>query len=187
MTTRKRRRERLSNLNKQGHAPKLSNTLSSESGNGYILTWNTTSESFDLSQNTGGTDEKQAPNIILSDTTVVYKEDSIVVRNLFPFNPNDYESSATFKLQASISLPLGGEANVKLYNMDNKEYVTSAAIQATSTGPTMYSSTITVGGSAGELRNEARNYELRLDVQLEVGGVGSRYGVFSFVGMRVIV
>ena len=183
MATR-RRRERLSQLNKQGHAPKLSQSLDVNSGSGYILTWNTSSLSFDIGAPTDIGGSKTAPNIVLVESKLIYTTDSVVVCSFFPFNPNDYTVGSTIKFQAGITVPNGGTAQARLYNLDDKEYVSSATITSTSAVPSIIANTLTVGSSSGNLKNSAKNYEVRLDVSV-VGG-GTKYAVFGFVGLRVV-
>ena len=180
----RRRRERLSQLNKRGHAPRLSETLDDESGNGYILEWNTSTESFDLSSPSDVGSAKTSPNISLVQSTVVYTEDSVVVGSFFPFNPTDYTAGATVRFQAGLSVQACGTGRVRLFNLTDKEYVTTAVLSSTGLGPTMLAATLTVGNGAGELKNAAKDYEVRMDVT--IAGGGSRYAIFGFVGLRVV-
>tara|TARA_Y100000593_G_scaffold93167_1_gene187073 strand:- start:54 stop:614 length:561 start_codon:yes stop_codon:yes gene_type:complete len=185
MATR-RRRERLSQLNKRGHAPKLSQSLDANSGNGYILTWNTSSLSFDIGAPTDIGGSKTAPNIILVESKLIYTEDSVVVCSFFPFNPSDYTAGATIKFQAGITSESGATAQARLYNLDDKEYVATATMTSQSTSPTIISNTLTVGNAAGNLKNSTKNYEVRLDVTVTGGGSASKYAIFGFVGLRVV-
>ena len=182
MAANSRLRQKIHLLNYAGNAPKLAQSMDSESSNGYMLTWSTNDLAFTASDpRTAGV--KLAPNITLSESKVVLAKDSVVVASFFPFNPADYTSNATVKLQVGVVVPAGGTARARLYNFDDREYITSSETTSTSTTPVILTTTITTGGSSGEMPESTKNYELRLDVASENN---EHYAVFGSVGMRVM-
>ena len=182
MAANSRLRQKIHLLNYAGNAPKLAQNMDGESSNGYMLTWSTSELAFTASDpRTAG--EKIAPNITLSESKVVLAKDSVIVAAFFPFNPSDYTSSATVKLQVGVVVPAGGTARARLYNFDDRQYIASSETTSTSTTPVVLTTTITTGSSSGEMPTSTKNYELRLDVDSENN---DHYAIFGSVGLRVM-
>ena len=179
----RRQRERLGFLNRGGHAPKLKDTLNESTQDGYILTWSSSDQAFEISAPTGSSTVAE-PVIPLTDSKLVYNKDGVVVCTSFAFNTADFPAGSTFNMEAVISSIGGQEVRARLYNFTDGEYVTNASLSTTNENPTtLISSALTAGSSSGNLKNTSKTYEIRLDVD---GSTASRYGVVYYVGLRVV-
>jgi hypothetical protein len=91
-------------------------------------------------------------------------------------------ATTTVKLQVVLSVSVGTvTGTVKLYNMTDLEYVTSATLTTTNTTPTNLEATLIVGTGAGELKPTSKTYEVRIE------NSGSGAGDITYLGSANIL
>lgn len=100
----------------------------------------------------------------VSSTAQVDGITSLVSSGQFRFDPGEYGINQTFYIEVGISTSDAAfTTTVYMYNCTDSEAVTGTSLTTTNTSPTLYrSGAITVGAAAGNIKNSAKVYEIRL-------------------------
>ena len=107
-------------------------------------------------------------NMVLADAASWGSATPLVVSQ-FSFDPSAYPvlpHLAFVAVASNGSSPL--TTYVKLYNVTDSEYVSSAALAYTTMTPFYHGSGLTIGGGAGLIKPTARIYEVRIWVDAPV-------------------
>ncbi len=178
------RPERIIFLNRSGHAPKLRDTVDGNTEDGYVLTWDSTNKGWYPSDSEDGLSRARDP-MVWASQEIIYKRDGVRVLATIPYNAGNAPAAAVYKLRSVINIGQAtGTVRIRLYNAVDGEYVTNASISTTATTPTtVTSSQLTVGASAGNLKNSAKAYEIHADIT--GSDDNGDFGVVGFAGLSM--